>query len=415
MRRITAFLLAIVFTHCSASHDASAADVDFKTQIQPIFVENCAGCHGEKKGLGKLRLHTAEAIQEKWADDDHLIVKGKPDESELYERLVLPSDHKKFMPKKGDPLPKEQLSLIKSWIEQGAAFTVAATAEPEASAAEGHGEDDHGGHDDHAHAAPKEVPLPEVAAADEAALEKLTATGAQVSPLYAGSNLLQVSYALRGEPATDDDLAPLAAVAPQVYSLNLAKAQISDKGLTVVSQLKNLAKLHLENSSVTDSGLSALSGLSDLQYLNLYGTQITDAGLKPLAGLKNLQKLYVWQTKVSYDTAKAMEKAQAGLTIDLGFDHPVVMRKRLTKQLKQAEAVAKESEDDFNKAKAALDKAKKDQESAKKRLDDLKKQLDKLDGKAEPEEKAEEKAAEKPAEEKAEEKVEDKPAEENKA
>lgn len=377
---LTTALLTTALLALLGAEESSAANVDFAQQIQPIFMKNCSGCHGEKKGLGGLRLHTAEGIQKKWDKDDHLIVKGKPDESELYERLVLPADHKKFMPKKGKPLAKEKLALIRDWIEQGAAFTVAADANPQAVA-------DSEPAEKPMEAKPEELPLPEVASADPSAIEKLTATGAQVTSLFAGSPLLQVSYALRGEPATDADLAPLAAVAPQVYSLNLAKAQVSDSGMAVVSQLKNLSRLHLENSSVTDSGLTHVGGLSRLQYLNLYGTQLTDAGLIHLAGLKHLQKLYVWQTKVSYDGAKAMEKAQAGLVVDLGFDHPVIKRMRLTKQIKQAKEYTKDAEADFKKAKAAFDRAKQDQEKSKKREAELQAELDKLDGKAEPEKK----------------------------
>jgi mono/diheme cytochrome c family protein len=370
-------LLSTALLALLSAENSVAANVDFAEQIQPIFMKNCSGCHGEKKGLGGLRLHTPEGIQKKWEKDEHLIVKGNPDKSELYERLVLPADHKTFMPKKGKPLPEEKLNLIRQWIEQGAAFTVVADAKPPAKEEK----------DDAPKPAPKieDLPLPEVEAADPEAIQKLAATGAQVTALFAGSPLLQVSYALRGDPATDNDLAPLAAVASQVHSLNLAKAQISDQGLAVVAQLNNLSKLHLENSSTTDSGLTHLTGLSRLQYLNLYGTQITDAGLQHVQNLPHLQKLYLWQTKVSYDVAKAMEKAQAGLVIDLGFDHPVVKHKRLTKQLKQAQEAAKDAEAEFNKAKAAFDRAKQDQDKSKQRTESLQKELDQLDGKAAPE------------------------------
>ncbi len=389
--------LALLFAQKS-----SFADIDYTKQIQPIFMEHCAGCHGEKKGLGKLRLHTPAAIQKKWDKDEHLIVKGKPDESELFERLVLPADHKKRMPKKADPLAKEKIALIRQWIEQGAVFPVVAAAKPKAKADAAPAKDappkEELAKEEPAKAAPlAELPLPEVGAAEPAALEKLTAAGAQVNPLFAGSSLLQVSYALRGEPATDADVALLADVAEQVYSLNLAKAQVSDEGLAVLTQLKNLSQLHLENSSVADSGLAHLSGLTSLQYLNLYGTGITDAGLKPLEGLKHLRKLYVWQTKVSYDAAQGMEKGTAGLAVDLGFDHPVIVRKRVTKQLEQAKTVATESDADLKKAQAILDKAKKDQETAKKRLGELQKKMDTLDGKVEPEAKPEEKDKEKAA------------------
>ncbi|MEM8946508.1 MAG: c-type cytochrome domain-containing protein [Planctomycetota bacterium] len=377
--------LMLCFTLFLSTGDSAVAAVDFTTQVQPIFVEHCANCHGESKGLGRLRLHTVDDIREKWESDEHLIVKGKPDKSELFERLVLPADHKKFMPKKGEPLPKEKLNLIRAWIEEGAVFEVAAAGGSDAEAAESHSVDhDHETSVD----APQEIPLPEVDPAPDATVEQLKAAGAQVMPLFSGSNLLTVSYALRGEPATDTDLVPLAAAAPQIYSLNLAKAQISDEGLAAISQLENLTKLHLEKSSVADSGLKHLSGLHSLQYLNLYGTQVSDAGLKQLGGLKNLRKLYLWQTGASYDLAEQMEKARPGLSVDLGFDHPVVMRKRLDKQFKQAEVAKKEAEQEFKNVKAKYDRAKKQRETADKRLNEIKQQLDKLDGKAAPAEKS---------------------------
>src|SRR3972149_6358471 len=85
---------------------ASAEDkVDFQTQIQPIFLQNCSKCHGEKMAAGKMRLNTSAGLKEKWDADKELLVAGDPEKSELYQRLVLPADHKKRMPKKAEPLP----------------------------------------------------------------------------------------------------------------------------------------------------------------------------------------------------------------------------------------------------------------------------------------------------------------------
>ena len=78
--------------------------VDFEKQIQPILVESCGKCHGEKKAQAKMRLNTAAAIKEKWDADKELIVAGEPDKSKLYQRLVLPAGDKKLMPKGGEPL-----------------------------------------------------------------------------------------------------------------------------------------------------------------------------------------------------------------------------------------------------------------------------------------------------------------------
>jgi hypothetical protein len=378
--------------------------IDFATQIQPIFAENCIKCHGEKMASGKMRLHTAAGLKEKWDADKELIVAGDPEKSELYQRLVLPADDKKRMPKMADPLPKEKIELIANWIKQGAVLpelAAAPTSEPTTPA------------DKSAEEKPEEKrsepPLPEVSAAPQEAIDKLTASGAQVLPLFADSSLLQVSFAHRGEPAGDAEVALLTGVADQVYALNLADAKATDSGWASLAVLKNLATLHLERSSVTDAGLAHLAGLSNLQYVNVYGTGITDEGLKHLAGLKNLQRLYLWQTKASYDAAMAMEKNIPGLIVNLGYDHPVVAKMRLTKELEQVKKQAEDAKSEQAKAEQALEGAKKNAEAVNSRLTDIEKQLKELEPPADAEKKPEateakpdEKAAEGEAEKKAE-------------
>lgn len=390
-----ALLLSVALSLVISSWGLAADPVDYEKQILPIFMEHCAGCHGAEKGAGKLRLHTVEAIREKLAADEHLLVAGKPDESELYTRLVLPADDKKRMPKKGDPLAKEKIDLIRLWIEQGAtAIIAAAVTDKPAAPAEGE--------------MPKELPLPEVEAAPAEAIEKLTAAGAQVLPLFAESPLLQVSFALGSDPASDENVALLAAVADQVYSLNLAGAKATDAGLATLAQLKNLSRLHLENSAITDAGMAHLAQLGSLQYLNLYGTAITDAGLAHVEGLSHLRQLYLWQTKTSYDVAMGLEGKIAGLKVNLGFDHPVVVKKRLTKELERTTKQVEETTAEEEKLAKQLEEVKKQKEAVAKRVEEINKELKELEPKpeqpAEGEKPAEEKAEEKPAEEKKEEK-----------
>jgi hypothetical protein len=373
--------------------------VDFQTQIQPIFVEHCIKCHGEKQASGKMRLHTAANLKEKWDADKELLVAGEPEKSELYQRLTLPADDKKRMPRMADPLPKEKIDLIAAWIKQGAtlpeAAAVPATEEKPAETTEAAVEKK-----------PAEVPLPEVAAAPKEAIDKLTAAGAQVMPLFAESALLTVSFAHRSEPAGDAEIALLSGVAEQLYALNLADAKPSDAGLAPLAGLKNLATLHLERSSVTDAGLAHSAGLTNLQYLNLYGTGITDEGLKHLAGLKHLQRLYLWQTKVSYDAAMAMEKDTPGLIVNLGYDHPMVVKTRLTKELEQVKKQVEEAKAEEAKLTQQLEGAKKNAEAVTARQAEIEKQLKELEppaaaAAATPTAEAEKPAAEaeKPAEE----------------
>jgi hypothetical protein len=137
-----------------------------------------------------------------------------------------------------------------------------------------------------------------------------------------------------------------------------------------------------------------------LQYLNLFGTGISDEGLKHLANLKHLQRLYLWQTKASYDAAMNMEKATPGLMVNLGYNHPVVMKIRLTKELEVVKKQSEEAKAEETKAQQQLEAAKKNAETVNARLADVEKQLKELETPAPtPEEKA---AAEaKAAEEKA--------------
>jgi hypothetical protein len=137
--------------------------------------------------------------------------------------------------------------------------------------------------------------------------------------------------------------------------------------------------LHLERSSITDAALASLAGLSNLQYLNLYGTAITDEGLKHIAGLKQLRRLYLWQTKASYDPAMALEQDIPGLIVNLGYDHPVVMKNRLTKELEVVKKQAEEAKAEQAKAEQALEGAKKNAEAVNARLADVEKQLKALE------------------------------------
>jgi len=369
-------VLSVVLLGMTASIGAEEK-VDFEKQILPIFAQHCTGCHGEQKAAAKMRLHTAAALKEKWDADKDLIVPGEPEKSELYERITLPADDKKRMPQKADPLPKELIDLIGQWIKEGAVLPAAAATVAPAAPAEASAETKEPSSEEDAKQ--DDLPLPEVTPAPQEAIDALTKVGAQVMPLFGGSSLLTVSFAHRGEPPTDTEVALLSGIAEQVYALNLAGAKLSDAGMAPLSGLKNLSVLHLERSDVNDAGLAHLAGLANLQYLNLYGTAISDEGLKHLSGLKHLKRLYLWQTRVSYDAAMALEKNTPGLMVNLGHDHPVVMKMRLSKELEQLKKQAEEAKAEQAKAEQQLESAKKNAESIHARLAEVEKQLKELE------------------------------------
>jgi hypothetical protein len=359
MRRMSSLSVLFLITLVRAAVFADTK-LDFGTQIQPIFTEHCAKCHGPTKSAAKLRLDSADVIKQKLATDAELVVVGDPIKSELYRRLALPAADEEHMPKGSDPLPKELVDRIGAWIKQGAELSssspsaVVATAAPADSVAPARSVDKR----------PQLPTLPTVNPAAPAALDKLTAAGAQIMPLFGGSSLLQVSFAHRGAPPGDADLGMLKDIADQVYTLDLAGCQATADGFAALAALKNLSSLHLERSTVTDDALGDLSGLAGLSYLNLYGADVSDAGIAKLGGLTHLAKLYLWQTKVSPTAAIALEGKIPGLSVDLGYDNPEMNRHRLEQAIEQVKQQS-------DAAKAAVAEESQRLEAAKQRSQEL--------------------------------------------
>jgi mono/diheme cytochrome c family protein len=244
---VTAGLLSL----CTWDGAAVAQDkIDFVAQVQPILSARCSKCHGEEKAAGKLKLHTADAIGA-FEKKDKLLVAGKPDESELYKRIILPADNKKRMPKGADPLPEAEIKLIKTWIEQGAVLAVAAAAAapapaPDAAAMAAEEAAKKAKEAEDAAKKADEEALAKVTAASPEAIKKITDAGGSVMPLFGESPLLQVSFARAESPAGDEALATLAGAADQIVWLDLSSAQASATGWAELAKLKNLNRLHLE-------------------------------------------------------------------------------------------------------------------------------------------------------------------------
>ena len=100
-------------------------NVTYATDIQPIFEKSCYLCHGPKtaKPKGKLRLDTLE-LTLKGGEDGPAVKPKDIANSPLLANVAHLGDDDDFMPppKKKDiaPLTKEQVGLIRAWIEQGA-------------------------------------------------------------------------------------------------------------------------------------------------------------------------------------------------------------------------------------------------------------------------------------------------------
>lgn len=88
--------------------------VSFSSEVMPILEQYCWECHAEGNAELGLRLDSYEGIMA-GSDYGTVVEAGDPTGSLLVD-MIESGD----MPEEGDPVPPEQLEVIKTWIAEGA-------------------------------------------------------------------------------------------------------------------------------------------------------------------------------------------------------------------------------------------------------------------------------------------------------
>ena len=93
------------------------SQVDYNSQIQPIFNTNCITCH-QYGGSATLNLTSFSGLINGGVSGSSIIA-GDHENSLLYQRLILPVGSAGSMPP-NVPLSQSEIDLIAQWIDQGA-------------------------------------------------------------------------------------------------------------------------------------------------------------------------------------------------------------------------------------------------------------------------------------------------------
>jgi hypothetical protein len=335
----------------------AAKAVVYRDVIAPIMQSKCVSCHGEEKKKGKLQLHDYAAIMKGGGDGATTVIAKNSKDSLMLVRANLPTDDDEHMPPSDEPqLTKEEVAILKWWIETGASdtATVAATkptAEVEGALAvllaKGLPKV----------AAPAKVEKPKPAALSDAEKKlvaeitaKMQALNASLMPLAQDTEQLRLGVINAADKFGDKELAILAPISQHVVWVDLARSQITDAGTETLVKMVNLERLHLENTKISDAGLAKLGALQKLEYLNLYGTKTTDGGIAKLAAAKGLKKLFVWQTGVTQNGAKALESQVPGLKVNVGLSEAEIAKLTAPPPAPPAPPPAPAKKDDPKKA-----------------------------------------------------------------
>jgi hypothetical protein len=98
--------------------------VTYASDIKPIFEKSCVRCHDGEKPKAKLRLDSLAGVL-KGGEDGKMVLPGNSAGSILVHNIAHAGDPDDYMPPPKNkagiaPLAKEQVGLIRAWIDQGA-------------------------------------------------------------------------------------------------------------------------------------------------------------------------------------------------------------------------------------------------------------------------------------------------------
>ncbi len=106
------------------TRELEAEEIEFNRDVRPILSDHCFACHGPDKNRREadLRLDTREGLIGT-QDAMGVVVPKKPDESELFRRILSEDSEQRMPPPHfAKDLSSEQKAILRTWIEQGAVY-----------------------------------------------------------------------------------------------------------------------------------------------------------------------------------------------------------------------------------------------------------------------------------------------------
>ena len=124
-RTLIALALLAVASHVRAE---DAKPITYDDHIAAIFKRHCWQCHGESKQESGLNLASYAAVL-KGGSGGVVVDAGRSSGSRLFQAITA-EDPDDRMPPENDALPKEQVALIKAWIDTGLKQNSGSSAAP---------------------------------------------------------------------------------------------------------------------------------------------------------------------------------------------------------------------------------------------------------------------------------------------
>ena len=102
---------------------AAAVDyIDFDTQIKPLLTAKCFDCHADDTDESHLRLNRRATMLRGGNSGEPAIVVGNSEGSHLIKLVRGEEAGKRMPPDEADRLSKDEVELLRKWIDQGAVW-----------------------------------------------------------------------------------------------------------------------------------------------------------------------------------------------------------------------------------------------------------------------------------------------------
>ena len=278
--------------------------------IQPMLEKKCGSCHNDEKPSGGFNaLHLDQLFAE--GETGRPVTPGNIFSSEIYQRVTLPLNSKKFMPPTGEALTYTELSVLRYWIDNGADSSLRFNQEemdPELMTlvSREFGLD--------YTPKPNYEKLKLVSLSTEI-LDEVAARGFTIRMLGENRAFLEVDF--DRDTLTADDVAMLENVSDHILYLKITNSVI-DEGIKL-NGFRYLNRLDLSGSRLTEKAFTGFSELEYLEVLNLYNTSIPASFLEEALEARALRNVYVWGSTLESHEIERLQNAFPAINFESGF------------------------------------------------------------------------------------------------
>ncbi len=279
----------------------------YERAIGPLFHQKCVSCHSPKKAKGNLLLDSPENIL-KGGKHGSIFSNQNNTKSLLLERLSLPMSDENHMPPKGRlQLTKEELKLLKFWIQAGGNLEIKMNELVQSDdlfllARDWMPTIPH--QDNSQHTFPN--------------LNEYNSNYCTVNYSYAGSSNIEVSF-YQSDFYTHEILKRLTPIQSQIVYLNMQSMPLKKADIAFIAQCDKLQKLNLNYTQLSADQLVPLKKLIQLKSISMYGLRYEEKAWLAFFENAPFNKVHLWSKNLSVQQINKIRTSYP--KIDFTFGH----------------------------------------------------------------------------------------------